>query len=126
MNKASVTIILPTFQEFDSLPSLIESVEQVRTTSLPNLRLIIVDDDSKDGTEQLIRDLGREWVTLITRTEDRGLSPAVIEGIQVSISEYCGNRRTSSKQTVSFIINLKFGGPPGIRTQNRRFMRPML
>lgn len=89
MNKASVTIILPTFQEFDSLPSLIESVEQVRTTSLPNLTLIIVDDDSKDGTEQLIRDLGREWVTLITRTEDRGLSPAVIEGIQVSISEYC-------------------------------------
>ena len=59
MDKSSVTIILPTYQEFDSLPSLIEAVEEVRNSSLPNLQLIIVDDNSNDGTEKLIADLDK-------------------------------------------------------------------
>jgi len=89
MEQSAVTIILPTYQEFDSLPSLIESVEEIKNTELPNLQLLIVDDNSDDGTEQLIAELGKNWVTLIIRTEDRGLSPAVIAGLQVVTSEYC-------------------------------------
>ncbi len=89
MEQPSVTIILPTYKEFHSLPSLLESVEEVRNASLPNLQLIIVDDDSDDGTEQLIADAAKDWVTLLIRTEDRGLSPAVIAGIKQATSEIC-------------------------------------
>ena len=89
MGQYSITIILPTYQEFDSLPSLIDAVEQLRDISLPNLQLTIVDDDSKDGTEQLIADMNKPWVTLITRTEDRGLSPAVIAGLKTATTDYC-------------------------------------
>ena len=89
MEQTSVTVILPTYKEFHSLPSLLEAVEKVRRASLPNLQLIIVDDDSNDGTEQLIADANKEWVTLLIRTEDRGLSPAVIAGLQQATSEIC-------------------------------------
>ena len=89
MQQTAVTIILPTYQEFDSLPSLIESVEEIKSSTLPNLQLIIVDDNSNDGTEQLIAELGKNWVELIIRTEDRGLSPAVIAGLQSTSTEFC-------------------------------------
>lgn len=86
---SSVTIILPTYKEFDSLPSLIDNVEKVRNDAIPKLKLIIVDDNSDDGTEQLIADLGKDWVKLIIRREDRGLSPAVIAGLNAATSEFC-------------------------------------
>jgi dolichol-phosphate mannosyltransferase len=89
MQQTAVTIILPTYQEFDSLPSLIEAIEDVRTASLPNCTLIIVDDNSDDGTVQLISEMNKDWITLIIRTEDRGLSPAVIAGLHSATSEFC-------------------------------------
>ncbi len=89
MDQSIVTVIVPTYQEFESLPSLISAIEQVRNDSLPNLDLIIVDDKSQDGTEQLITDLQKDWITLLLRTEDKGLSPAVIAGLELASGEFC-------------------------------------
>ncbi len=89
MNNLSVTIILPTYQEFDSLPFLVEAVEKVKNETLQDLQLIIVDDNSDDGTEKLIREMQKDWIKLIIRREDRGLSPAVIAGIHAATSEFC-------------------------------------
>ena len=60
MDKISVTVVLPTYQEFESLPSLIEAIMEVRSNSLQDLQLIIVDDDSDDGTEKLIARLNHD------------------------------------------------------------------
>ena len=89
MNEIAVTVVLPTYQEFESLPSLIEALKEVRAQELQHLQLIIVDDYSDDGTEQLIKDFDQEWIKLIVRKEDRGLSSAVIRGLQESSTEYC-------------------------------------
>ncbi len=89
MNNATVTVIVPTYQEFDSLPSLLTAIELVRSESLPNLQVIIVDDDSQDGTEALITEMKRDWVQLSIRTKDRGLSPAVIAGLNAANGEFC-------------------------------------
>ena len=89
MNEIAVTVVLPTYQEFESLPSLIEALKEVRAHELQHLQLIIVDDYSDDGTEQLIKDFDQEWIKLIVRKEDRGLSSAVIRGLQESSTEYC-------------------------------------
>ena len=77
---ASVTIIVPTYQEVDSLPPLIERLGALRSAGW-DLELLIVDDDSADGTIELIDDLQEEWIRLIVRTEDRGLSTAVMRGL---------------------------------------------
>jgi dolichol-phosphate mannosyltransferase len=89
MNQSTVTVVVPTYKEFASLPSLIEAIEEVRSDSLPNLDLIIVDDNSQDGTEKLIASLCKDWIKLIVRTHDKGLSPSVVEGLHTAGGEYC-------------------------------------
>lgn len=89
MQQETVTIILPTYEEVESLPSLLEAIADVQTNALPNLQLIIVDDNSDDGTEALIKGMDLPWVQLIVRRHEKGLSTAVIRGLQEADSEFC-------------------------------------
>jgi len=89
MQQETLTIILPTYKEVESLPSLLEAVGDVKTNSLPNLQLIIVDDNSDDGTEALIEKLKLPWVRLLVRKDEKGLSTAVIRGLKEAESEFC-------------------------------------
>jgi dolichol-phosphate mannosyltransferase len=82
-----VSIIVPTFREVESLPFLIERIDRLRQTELEQLELVIVDDDSRDGTAELIAHLGHSWVRLFVRTEDRGLSQAVLFGLRQAQNE---------------------------------------
>ncbi|MBG83138.1 MAG: dolichol monophosphate mannose synthase [Phycisphaerae bacterium] len=76
----SVSVIVPTYQEVGSLPALIERLDGLRQVGW-DLELIIVDDDSRDGTLELIEGLSHDWIQLKVRTEDRGLSTAVMAGL---------------------------------------------
>ena len=80
----SVSLIVPTYREAENLPSLIHRIEQVRTSWHMPLELLIVDDDSADGTERAIGDLGLDWVRLVVRKGARGLSSAVLEGLRLA------------------------------------------
>jgi dolichol-phosphate mannosyltransferase len=77
-----VTIVVPTYKEVESLPHLIDRVAKVRETQGLDIDMIIMDDDSRDGSAELIAARGEPWVQLIVRTVDRGLSPAVLEGLR--------------------------------------------
>ena len=78
-----VSIIVPTYQEADSLGPLLDRIEGLRRGGV-SLEVLIVDDDSQDGTDQLIARRAEPWVRLVTRTEDRGLSSAVLRGLKES------------------------------------------
>lgn len=73
-----ISIIVPTFQEAENLPSLIAAIRDLGLDA----ELLIMDDDSRDGTAELIADLDLPWVHLHVRTTDRGLSPAVLDGLR--------------------------------------------
>jgi dolichol-phosphate mannosyltransferase len=77
-----VSVIVPTYREAGNLPELISQLEQVQAGTGLSLEVLIVDDDSADGTERIVRDLGKSWVRLITRKGVRGLSTAVLEGLR--------------------------------------------
>ncbi len=47
-----------------------------------NLELVIVDDDSDDGTEDLVCQMKLDWVRLVMRKGARGLGSAVLEGLR--------------------------------------------
>jgi len=79
--KTDTSIIIPTFQESENLPELIRQIAGLRTQLTP-IELIIVDDDSNDGTEEYITSLNYNWIKLIVRKNQRGLSSAVIEGFK--------------------------------------------
>jgi len=77
----SVSIVVPTFREAEPLPTLIDRVAELRRSAGLDLELLIVDDDSQDGTEALIAARSEPWLELLVRREDRGLSQAVLFGL---------------------------------------------
>jgi len=83
-----LSVIVPTFNERDNVEALLLGLEAV----LPShaWEVIFVDDDSPDGTAELVRSLARErpHVRCIQRLSRRGLSSAVIEGFLASSSPY--------------------------------------
>jgi dolichol-phosphate mannosyltransferase len=80
----STSIVVPTFREVEALPELIDRVGRVRAENGSIEELLIVDDDSRDGTEALIAARPEPWLKLIVRKEDRGLSQAVLAGLRAA------------------------------------------
>lgn len=78
----SISVIVPTYKEAENLPLLIARIKDVRETRNLDLEMLIMDDDSQDGTVELIDKLKLDWVKLHVRIKDRGLSFAVIDGMQ--------------------------------------------
>ena len=78
----TVTIIVPTYREAENLPHLIDLLAAVRDEHGLSLDLLIVDDDSRDGSDALVAARPEPWIELIVRTTDQGLSRAVLDGMQ--------------------------------------------
>jgi len=83
-SRRSVSAIVPTYKEVENLPLLTERLNEVRRKHHLSLELLIMDDDSQDGTEELVSSMDRNWLTLVVRKEERGLSRAVLEGLRLS------------------------------------------
>jgi dolichol-phosphate mannosyltransferase len=81
---AQLSVIVPTFNERDNVTTLFRRLE----TALAGVsfEVIFVDDNSPDGTWDLVRSLARQdsRVRCIRRIGRRGLSGACIEGILAS------------------------------------------
>jgi dolichol-phosphate mannosyltransferase len=80
----TVSVVVPTYREAGNLPALIARLEAVRADSELEIELVIADDDSRDGTEAVVANAGKPWVRLLVRTTNRGLSPAVLDGLQAA------------------------------------------
>jgi len=78
----TVTVVVPTYKEAENLPRLIDLLSQVRASSGLALDLLIVDDDSRDGSAELVAARPEPWVQIVVRTKDRGLSQAVLDGFR--------------------------------------------
>src|SRR6202047_3150637 len=79
-----LSVVIPTFNERDNVTTLFRRLEQT-LAGIP-FEAIFVDDNSPDGTWQVLRALSREdaRVRCIRRIGRRGLSGACIEGILAS------------------------------------------
>jgi len=75
-----VSVVLPTYNERDNIGPLIEAI-------LANLdqptRIIVVDDDSPDGTWRVVEEMAAhdQRIELLRRTDERGLTSALNAGI---------------------------------------------
>jgi dolichol-phosphate mannosyltransferase len=75
-------VVVPTFREVENIPLLVERLSQVRSDLGDALDVLLMDDDSRDGSAELVERLALPWVRMITRTSDRGLSQAVLDGLR--------------------------------------------
>ncbi|WP_327152456.1 polyprenol monophosphomannose synthase [Nocardia sp. NBC_01329] len=78
---------MPTYNERDNLPV---AVERLTALPVPDLRVLVVDDNSPDGTGEVAEKLAVELpnvVSVLHRTEKDGLGRAYIAGITRALEE---------------------------------------
>lgn len=82
-----LSLILPTFNESKNVPALVPALEGV-LKDMPH-EIIIVDDDSPDGTWKIAEDLTKTYPSLkvLRRVGRKGLSSAVVEGFDMAKGE---------------------------------------
>jgi dolichol-phosphate mannosyltransferase len=86
-----VSLIIPTYNEAQNLPLLLEEIWAILDKNKIDLEFIIVDDNSPDGTGQTAEELGKKYpVKVIHRSGKFGLGSAVIEGFKLSNRPYLG------------------------------------
>ena len=81
-----VSVIFPTYNERDNIGPLI--LEVLKYTP-PNTEVIVVDDNSPDGTWQVVEDMQKDLpnLYLLRRIDKRGLASALRDGIAFSRGE---------------------------------------
>ncbi len=87
-----VSIIIPTYNEADNIENLISRVENVLKKSDIRGEIIIVDDNSPDGTGKIVEKLRDKYRNLRVRIRyhERGLSSAIVEGFKIARGDiYC-------------------------------------
>ncbi len=78
---ASLSIILTAFNERDNIYTIIESI--IDLSLQYKLEIIAVDDNSPDGTSEVVLELARQYsfIRLVRRVGGSGLSSAIKEGL---------------------------------------------
>ena len=87
------SLIIPTYKEAGNVAKIVYQLSRILDTEMPGeYELIIVDDNSPDGTWEVAQQLMPEYPQLrvMRRIEERGLSTAVIRGWQVARGEVLG------------------------------------
>ena len=80
--REKLALVIPTLREAANLPGLLADVRSVLDPLEIDYEIIVVDDDSRDGTEEIVSAIGHEdaRVRLLVRKGERGLSGAVLYG----------------------------------------------
>lgn len=73
---------MPTYREALNLPLLIDRVAAVAREQALAIEMIVVDDDSRDGSLEIVRARPEPWVRILVRNGERGLGSAVLEGMR--------------------------------------------
>lgn len=99
-----VSIILPTYNELDSINHLIREILQVLEPENYEFEIIIVDDMSPDGTyREIVREFsGNSRVIPLLRENEKGLATAIWHGI------------SNSKGEIIVIMDTDFNHPPSL------------
>jgi dolichol-phosphate mannosyltransferase len=83
-----LSIVVPTLNEAGNIPALVAKL--ARALDGIHWEVIFVDDDSSDGTPEVVRSLARRdrRVRCVQRINRRGLSSACVEGMLASSAPY--------------------------------------
>lgn len=92
-NTLRFSLVIPSYNEGANIQKIVQILSEILDSAIPNeYELIVVDDDSPDGTWKLAQELTPQYPQLrvMRRQEEKGLSTAVIRGWQVARGEILG------------------------------------
>jgi dolichol-phosphate mannosyltransferase len=80
------SIIVPTYQEAKNIPELVAQIARV-DFGQRQFELILADDNSQDGTAEIVKGLRKNypWLKLLTRSKPKNLSQAILDGFDMAI-----------------------------------------
>lgn len=87
------SLIIPTYNERENVPEMVNILSQLLDSTIPGeYELIVVDDNSPDGTWKIAQNLTVEYPQLrvMRRETEKGLSTAVVRGWQVARGKVLG------------------------------------
>jgi dolichol-phosphate mannosyltransferase len=100
---ADLTMVVPTYNERSRIAELVRAVFDVCDACRVTLELVIVDDNSPDGTGALADELAHSFnVRVIHRPGKLGLGTAVVEGFRVASADVVG------------VMDADFSHPPAL------------
>ena len=82
-----LTVVIPTYNEAENLPKLVSAIFSL---PLPKLKILIVDDQSPDGTGEIANKLRLEYLgrlSLIERSGKLGLGTAYVNGFAHALAD---------------------------------------
>jgi dolichol-phosphate mannosyltransferase len=96
-------MVVPTYNECDRLTELVTAVFAAAESRGVVLELVVVDDNSPDGTGQLADELATRFrMVVVHRAGKLGLGTAVVEGFRVATAEVVG------------VMDADFSHPPAL------------
>jgi len=109
---AALSIVVPTYNERDRLADLVEAIFHAYRAEQVDGELVIVDDNSPDGTGALADDLARRFrIQVIHRSGKLGLGTAVIAGFERALAPVVG------------VIDADLSHPPAVLPRMLAVMR---
>jgi dolichol-phosphate mannosyltransferase len=84
-----LTVIIPTFNEAANIRKIVSEVDAVFSKNSLNGEILVVDDNSPDGTTDIVNELKKTRInlSLVIRKQDHGLSQSVVEGFRLARSD---------------------------------------
>ncbi|GAA1891386.1 polyprenol monophosphomannose synthase [Streptantibioticus ferralitis] len=86
-----LTVVMPTYNEAENLPGM---AEKLMALDLPGLRLLVVDDNSPDGTGEVAERLAEQYnepdrtrISVLHRTAKDGLGRAYAAGMDQAVAD---------------------------------------
>ena len=111
---ATLAIVVPTYNERDRLRDLVDRIFAVYAAEGVDGELVIVDDNSPDGTGALADELAARYrITVLHRAGKLGLGTAVIEGFAAASAPIVG------------VIDADLSHPPGLLPRMLAVMQSM-
>lgn len=85
-----LSIILPTYNEAENLELIIPMLSKLLNDENISGEIIVVDDNSPDGTKDVARHLANEYPVVVhVRKNERGLATAVMKGFELAKGDIC-------------------------------------
>ena len=101
MDKNSVSIILPTYNERKNIQILIPKVVSIMDSTKKKYEIIVVDDSSPDGTRQKVLELKKKYdnLKLLVRKKKCGIGAALRHGYNIASNDIIISSDTFSSRS---------------------------
>ena len=102
ISKKKVSMILSTFNEEIAIEQTINEILKY----IPNVEIIVVDDNSKDNTLEILNKLKKDNIKIFSRKKTKGLASAFLLGLINSSGEIIGWVDSNMTKTVKLFPDM--------------------